>query len=144
MEDLIQKNESLLPDKKDTFSYVHPNEKKLPHTSELHTEKQFPNNYSNHGEKNASNFTKIDDFQKLSQEVSMLKVFEDKVDGQFVDMKKFMRASFLKILEELMTQLIALEPEATHVTPIKQVCKKALGKYAQSPYTDLIDSCGTS
>ncbi|KAH0743216.1 hypothetical protein KY290_031209 [Solanum tuberosum] len=218
MEDLIQKNESLLPDKKDTLTYVHPNEKKLPHTSELHTEKQDPNNYSNHGEKDASNFTKTEDFQKLSQEVSMickeLKAFEDKVDGQFADMKKFMCASFLKILEEIVenvkvvfdvhtrenddvndvpineaiidslhdnniyenamvdtshvsrklktsshetptfvdfdepplmeSQLIALEPEATHVTPIKQVCKKALGKYAQSPYNDLIDSCGTS
>ncbi|KAH0682678.1 hypothetical protein KY290_021259 [Solanum tuberosum] len=87
MEDLIQKkNESLLPDKQDTLSYVHPNEKKLPHTSKLHTEKD------------ANNFTKTEHFQKLSQEIRKdLKAFEDKVDGQFADMKKFMDVS----LEEL-------------------------------------------
>uniref|UniRef100_M1D9Y4 Ulp1 protease family, C-terminal catalytic domain containing protein n=1 Tax=Solanum tuberosum TaxID=4113 RepID=M1D9Y4_SOLTU len=89
-----------------------------------------------------------------------LKAFEDKVDGQFANMKKFMDASFLKIIEELRSfhkvekenedveepksQLVALEAKATHVTPIEQVRKKAPGKYAQSPYTDLIDSGGTS
>ncbi|KAG5610293.1 hypothetical protein H5410_021574 [Solanum commersonii] len=135
MEDLIQKNESLLPDKQDTLSYVHPNEKKLPHTSKLHTEK------------NANNFTKTEDFQKLSQEASLirkeLKAFEDKVDGQFADMKKFMDASleelrsFHKVEKEnedveepkismtMESQLVALEAEATHVTPIEQVSKKA-------------------
>jgi len=41
------------------------------------------------------------------------------------------------------SQLVALEAEATHVTPIEQVSKKAPEKYAQSPYTDLIDSGGT-
>lgn len=60
MEYLIQNNESMLSDKQDTLSYAHPNEKTLPHTSELHTEKD------------ANNFTKTKDSQKLFLEVLLV------------------------------------------------------------------------
>ncbi|KAH0743001.1 hypothetical protein KY290_030994 [Solanum tuberosum] len=37
-----------------------------------------------------------------------------------------------------------VEVEDTHVTPVQHVRTKLLGKYAQSPYTHLSESGGTS